>query len=86
VNGDKSGYRGTVKRYLDAGISVAAINCRFVTEADQKGVSPPVKWPLEDAARALQFVRSRAKEWNIDMTQIGEIRGDRIDHNPQSSG
>src|SRR5690349_7373202 len=33
VNGDKSGYRGGVRRYLDAGISVVAINYRFVTEA-----------------------------------------------------
>src|SRR5688572_27593245 len=54
VNGDKSGYRNGVKRYLDAGISVAAINYRMVTHAVEKGIEPPVKWPLEDAARALQ--------------------------------
>jgi acetyl esterase/lipase len=75
VNGDKSGYRGAVKRYLDAGVSVVAINYRFVTEADQRGVSPPVKWPLEDAARAVQFVRSKAKEWNLDKTRVGATGG-----------
>ncbi|HEY1050507.1 MAG TPA: hypothetical protein VGE39_12150 [Prosthecobacter sp.] len=32
---------------------------------------PPVKAPLEDAARALQFVRSKAAEWNIDKERIG---------------
>jgi acetyl esterase/lipase len=70
VNGDKSGYRGAVRRYLDAGISVVAINYRFVTEADKKGVTPPVRWPIEDACRAIQFVRSKAKDWNIDAKRI----------------
>src|SRR5262249_37262976 len=60
-NGDKSGYRASAKRYLDAGLSVVAINYRFVTQATENGIDPPVKWPLEDAARALQFVRSKAK-------------------------
>ncbi len=75
VNGDKSGYRGGVKRYLDAGISVVAMNYRFVSQADQQGIKPPVKWPLEDAARALQFVRSKAKEWNLDKTRVGANGG-----------
>ncbi len=75
VNGDKGSYRSTAKRYLDAGISVAAINYRMVTEADEKGIQPPVKWPLEDAARAIQFVRSKAKEWNIDKPRIGATGG-----------
>jgi hypothetical protein len=69
--GDKSDYRQEVKPYLDAGISIVAINYRYVTEADEKGIKPPVKWPLEDAARALQFIRSKAKEWNLDKTRIG---------------
>jgi acetyl esterase/lipase len=30
---------------------------------------------LYDAARALQFVRSKAKEWNIDKTRIGATGG-----------
>jgi acetyl esterase/lipase len=75
VNGDKSGYRNSAKRYLDAGISVVAINYRMVTEATEKGIEPPVKWPLEDAARALQFVRSKAKEWNLDKSRIGATGG-----------
>ncbi|MBY0457809.1 MAG: alpha/beta hydrolase, partial [Gemmataceae bacterium] len=75
VNGDKSGYRHGVKRYLDAGLSVAAINYRMVPQADAAGVKPPVKWPLEDAARALQFVRSKAKDWNLDKTRVGANGG-----------
>ena len=75
VNGDKNGYRASAKRFLDAGMSVVAINYRFVTEATDKGIEPPVKWPIEDAVRALQFVRSKAKEWNLDKTRIGATGG-----------
>ena len=75
VNGDKSSYRGAAKRFLDDGISVVAINYRLVTQAAEDKVEPPVKWPLEDAARALQFVRSKAKEWNIDKKRIGATGG-----------
>ena len=60
-----------VNALLNAGISVAAINYRYVTQAEAAGVVPPVKAPLEDAARALQFVRSKAEEWHIDKTRIG---------------
>ena len=58
---------------LEAGISVVAINYRLMKHS--KDVSPPVKAPLEDAARALQFVRNKAKEWNIDKTRIGAAGG-----------
>ena len=60
-----------VKALLKAGISVAAINYRYVSQAEAAGIIPPVKAPLEDAARALQFVRSRAAEWQIDTLRIG---------------
>lgn len=75
VNGSKEGYRTQVKPFLDAGISVAAINYRMVTEATEKKIEPPVKWPLSDAARSLQFIRSKAKEWNLDKTRIGATGG-----------
>jgi acetyl esterase/lipase len=74
-NGDKSSYYGRVKNFLDKGISVATINYRLMAQANQQKVTPPVKAPLEDAARALQFVRSKAKEWNIDKTRIGATGG-----------
>lgn len=59
---------------LEAGISVVAINYRLMGDIEV-GVMPPVKVPLHDAARALQFVRSKAKEWNIDKTRIGAAGG-----------
>ncbi len=61
--------------YLDKGISVVAINYRYVKNAVEEGVKPPVQAPLHDAARALQFVRSKAAEWNLDKKRIGATGG-----------
>ncbi len=74
------GWRGGDKKtdpkaFLDNGISVVAINYRYVTNAVEEKVEPPVRAPLEDAARALQFVRSKASEWNIDKEKIGATGG-----------
>jgi hypothetical protein len=63
------------KAFLDKGISVVAINYRYVKNGVEDKVEPPVKAPLEDAARALQFVRSKAAEWNLDKTRIGATGG-----------
>lgn len=63
------------KAFLDNEISVVAINYRYVRNGVEQGVEPPVKAPLEDAARALQFVRSKAAEWNLDKTRIGATGG-----------
>jgi acetyl esterase/lipase len=64
VNGDKARVNGAA--YLAAGISMVAINYHYIAQAEADGVQPPVKGSLHDAARALQFVRSKAAEWNID--------------------
>jgi acetyl esterase/lipase len=58
---------------LKAGISVVAINYRLMRHSSD--IVPPVKAPLHDAARALQFVRSKAEEWNIDKARIGAAGG-----------
>lgn len=76
VRGDKSSYdENSVKPFLDAGISVVRINYRFIDQAMQQGVDPPVKACLYDAARALQTVRSKSKEWNLDPNRIGATGG-----------
>ncbi len=50
------------------GISVMTINYRL---------SPEVNFPVHymDSARAIQFARSKAKEWNIDPKRIGASGG-----------
>src|SRR5580704_383283 len=59
VAGNKSVQPQLLKGCLDSGISVAAINYRYSTQA----IAPA---PFHDGARAVQFLRSKAKEWNID--------------------
>jgi acetyl esterase/lipase len=70
----RNGSKERINRFVDAaalleaGISVVAINYRYIRQAQE--LEPPVKAPLQDAARALQFVRSKAAEWNIDKERI----------------
>src|SRR5262249_41089730 len=73
--GAKSSVGAALRQSLDAGISVAAINYRYVQQAAEMKVEPPVKAPLEDAARALQFIRSKAGEWNLDKKRVGATGG-----------
>jgi acetyl esterase/lipase len=75
--GDKNtfGTQAQLKPYMDAGISVAAINYRFIQHAMDQNVVPPVKAPLEDAARAVQFLRAKAVDWNIDKSRVAATGG-----------
>ena len=66
---------GSVEEFLKAGISVAAVEYRFIDEATADGVVPPVKGPMEDAAHAIQFLRSRAGEWNFRKDRIAAWGG-----------
>ena len=59
-----------LRAILGQGVSVVAIDYRLIGKHTE-GVMPPVKATLEDAARAVQFVRSKAREWNIDKKRIG---------------
>jgi acetyl esterase/lipase len=52
-----------VRHYLASGISCAAINYRL-TGTD------PLPSPVYDAARAIQFIRFKAAEWNVDKSRI----------------
>ncbi len=89
LGGDKSKVADP-QRFLDAGISYIAINYRFLLQTiidtgSERGTAPiqprgdytkpPVDVPLYDAARALQFVRHQAGEWNIDKARIGLTGG-----------
>jgi arylsulfatase len=81
AGGWKGGEKEMVHRFvnvpqlLDAGISVVAINYRLMKHANETGITPPIEAPMNDAARALQFVRSKAGEWNIDKKRIGAAGG-----------
>lgn len=67
--GDKSSVSPALLAGLRAkGISVMAINYRL---------SPEVSFPAHylDCGRAIQFVRSKAAEWNVDPKRIGATGG-----------
>ncbi len=63
VQGDKSRKLKDVSSYLAKGISMAAINYRY-------SVTDPLPAPVHDAVRAIQFLRSKAKDWNIDKNKF----------------
>lgn len=65
--GDKAAVPEKLLRFLlDNGISVASINYRFTSMA----LLPA---PQMDGARAVQFLRANAGQWNIDPDRIGAI-------------
>jgi acetyl esterase/lipase len=70
-----SGLAPLLTGMLKNGISVVSVEYRFIPEATAEKVVPPVKGPLSDCARALQFVRSKSAEWNIDKTKIAASGG-----------
>ena len=58
-----------LKQLLKAGISVASINYRYLS------IETPLPTSHNDARRALQFMRSKAKEWNLDKSRVAAFGG-----------
>jgi acetyl esterase/lipase len=52
---------------LKLGIALVAVDYRFTTGTPD---AAPFPAPMLDSARAVQFVRSKAREWNLDPTRI----------------
>ena len=70
-----SGLTRMLPQMLEAGVSVASVEYRFIDEAMAGNVDPPVRAPLSDAARALQTVRSRARTWHVDPRRVAASGG-----------
>lgn len=66
--GNKSVDPGLLRECLDSGISVVAITYRLSDEA----IAPA---QFLDAARAVQFIRSKAGDWNLDPSRIAATGG-----------
>jgi acetyl esterase len=66
VSGDKGRIRTDriIQQCLDAGVSFAAINYRYLSGAS------PLPDVLRDCARAIQFIRAQAEAWNVDKTKL----------------
>ena len=58
-----------LSQLLKAGISVASINYRYLT------IDTPLPNSHHDARRALQFMRSKAEEWNLDKSRVAAFGG-----------
>ncbi len=65
IHGDKNNVRTDpiLRKSLEKGISVISINYRYVSQA-------PYPAPMLDGKRALQFVRSKAREWNLNPQKV----------------
>lgn len=68
LGGNKSVDGGLLRQCLDSGISVAAITYRFSSQA----IAPA---SFHDSARAVQFIRHNAKEWNLDPKRVAATGG-----------
>jgi len=68
IGGTKRTNPATVQQFLDKGISYASIEYRLTGIA-----SLPA--PVHDAARGIQFLRSKAAEWNIRKDRIALTGG-----------
>ena len=69
VGGDKgTASAAAIRQCLDAGVSFAAINYRFRTEL-------PIQDVLRDCSRAIQFLRSKSKEYNLDKLRVAAFGG-----------
>ncbi|MEO2011178.1 MAG: alpha/beta hydrolase [Pirellulaceae bacterium] len=68
IGGTKNRSPAQVQPFLDKGVSYAAVEYRLTGVA-----SLPA--PVHDAARAIQFIRSKAKEWNIKPDRIALTGG-----------
>ncbi|QDT49229.1 acetyl esterase [Symmachiella dynata] len=68
TGGDKKQKQARFQPYLDKGISYAAINYRHTGKY-------PLPAPVHDAARAIQFLRTKADDWNIDTKHIALTGG-----------
>lgn len=69
VGGDKSAASPmAIRRSLESGVSFASINYRFRSEV-------PIQTVLRDCARAVQFLRWKAKEFNLDKSRVAAMGG-----------
>ena len=68
AGGDKKRNPSNVKPYLDKGIAYVSINYRLSGEH-------PLPAPVQDAARAIQFIRHHAPDWNLDPEKMAFTGG-----------
>ena len=56
-------------------MAVVCANYRFIQDAKDADIFPPVAAPMEDCAKVVEFVKSNAAKWNIDPEKIAVSGG-----------
>ena len=59
-----------LSRFLPHHIAVVGVELRTLTDAVAEKADPPVSYVMDDACRAVQFVRLNAAKWNLDPQRI----------------
>ena len=66
---------GWVNDCRKRGIALVTVGYRFLADARDQDVKPPVKACLDDAVAAIRYVQAHADEWNLDVSRIGLTGG-----------
>ena len=59
-----------LNRFFPHGIAVIGVEMRTLTDGMKDKANPPVSYVMNDACRAMQFVRLNAAKWNLDPERI----------------
>ena len=59
-----------LNRFLPAQIAVIGVETRTLTDGMEEKAKAPVACVMNDACRAVQFVRLHAAKWNLDLQRI----------------
>ncbi len=71
-----------VNRFFPAGIALVGVELRTMKDAVADKATPPISYVMNDAARAVQFVRMNAARWNLDPRRIAVGGGSHTVHSP----
>ena len=64
-----------LERCRKARCAFVTVSYRFLSNAREQGIVPPVRAPMADVAAAIRFVQKHAAEWNVDPKRIGLAGG-----------
>jgi len=63
-------HSGNLGYFLSKHVAMVAVQSRTLDDAMADKVKEPISYPMEDACRAVQFVRLNAAKWNLDPNRI----------------
>lgn len=71
TKGDRKDERlgARIPKCMAAGVAMVAVEYRLLKDAGD--IKPPVRACMDDVVSAMKFIRSKAGEWNLDVSRIG---------------